>query len=64
MIILSATNPDKAALVKLLKAAKQAYYNTGEFYKAEPAYSSSTHVSIKAESRLHSLLSAVGGSMH
>lgn len=37
MIILSATNPDKAALVKLLKAAKQAYYNTGEFYKAASA---------------------------
>ncbi len=34
MRILSAVDPAKAALVRLLKAAKNSYYNTGKFYTA------------------------------
>lgn len=34
MKILCALDPDKASLIRLLKNAKKAYYNTGVFYKA------------------------------
>lgn len=37
MKILAAVDPDLGQLVKLLKRARDQYYNTGEFYKAEPA---------------------------
>lgn len=37
MKILSAIDPALGPLVKLLKRARASYYNTGEFYKAEPS---------------------------
>lgn len=36
MKILAAINPEISMLVKLLKRARDVYYNTGEFYRAEP----------------------------
>lgn len=37
MKVIAAMDPHVGALVKLLKKAKNSYYNTGEFYKAEPS---------------------------